>query len=621
MNNRSVRMRFILTLFSTLLLLTACRSKKAEEAPHWFEKYSFFSEENYVNHFASQVDALTDAQCDYVAQVKNFYKNRHNVPLWTENGFQQAKVDSMLTLLGRSDEHGLPPVMFGYDKISQRIDSLKTYKFSDESSLYQELSALEFDLTNAYLRYTNALRFGVTDPEVVNGGKWLYKWRGVDTNAVREALQATDTIFSFIHFAQPLDSHYVALTREMARLLPLKDTTWKAIPVVTIDSGGVNKAVRLIGERLKLTGELAASYRCNDTLDSRLLQALNLFRANNAIPESNALDEETVKALNRPISYYTDKLRVNLERARWRVLPAKGPDCIVVNVPDFSLKAARNGEIVANMRICCGKTLRLKDSVAARTDEGIIQSYKAETPMIYGEIDQVVLNPEWFVPESITKDEYYTKLCANNTSLLKKEHFYVYNRKTGKQVVADTIDWKKINRNKIPYILIQSSGRHNSLGRIKLNFPNTEYVYLHDTPSKGAFNKRNRAVSHGCVRVENPVDLAMVVFDYNEYDEEQLEQIQIQLGEKAKTRKGKKFVEELEKAEEEYLENLPEEEKKFYRKLRPTYVEMEKKMPVYFEYYTCFLGTNGMVQYRDDVYLKEQNVLNALDKATKKFCK
>ena len=604
-------------LLSTLLL-AACHSKKAEEAPHWFEKYSFFSEENYVNHFASQVDALTDEQCDFAKQVKNFYKSRQNVPLWTENGFQQTLVDSMLTLLGRSMEHGLEPAMFGYDQICQHVDALKSYQYKDEPSLYGELSALETDLTNAYLRYTNALRFGVTNPEEVNGGKWLYKWRGVDTNAVREALQATDTLFSFIHFAQPLDSHYVALMREMARLLPLKDTTFKQIPVVALDSNGVHKAVRLVGERLKLTGELSAKYRCNDTLDSRLLKAINLFRANNAIPQSNALDEETVKALNRPISYYTDKLRVNMERARWKVLPAKGPDCIVVNVPDFTLKAARNGEIVANMRICCGKTLRLKDSVTARTDQGIIQSYKAETPMIYGEIDQVVLNPEWFVPESITKDEYYKKLCANNTSILNKEHIYVYNRKTGKQVVPDTIDWKKINRNRIPYILIQSSGRHNSLGRIKLNFPNTEYVYLHDTPSKGAFNKRNRAVSHGCVRVENPVDLAMVVFDYNEYDEEQLEQIQIQLGEKPKTRKGKKFVEELEKAEEEYLESLPDDEKKFYRKLRPTYVEMEKKMPVYFEYFTCFLGTNGMVQYRDDVYLKEQNVLNALNKAMKK---
>lgn len=607
-------------LFSTLLLLTACQSKKAEEAPHWFEKYSFFSEENYVNHFASQVDSLTDAQCDYAVQVKNFYKNRQLVPLWTENGFQQTLVDSMLTLLGRSDEHGLPPTMFGYERISQRIDSLKTYKFSDEPSLYQELSALELDLTNAYLRYTNALRFGVTDPEVVNGGKWLYKWRGVDTNAVREALQATDTLFSFIRFAQPLDSHYVALKREMARLLPLKDSVFKAIPVMRLDSGGVHKAVRLIGKRLQMTGELRKNYICKDTLDNELLKAINLFRADNAIPQSNLLDEETVKALNRPISYYTDKLRVNLERARWKVLPAKGPDCIVVNIPDFSLKAARNGSIVADMRICCGKTLKLKDSVEARTVDGIIQGYKAETPMIYGEIDQVVLNPEWFVPESITKDEYYTKLCANNTSLLKQEHFYVYNRKTGKQVVADTIDWNKINRNKIPYILIQSSGRHNSLGRIKLNFPNTEYVYLHDTPSKAAFNKRNRAVSHGCVRVENPVDLAMVVFDYNEYDEEQLEQIQIQLGEKPTTRKGKKFVEELEKAEQEYLDSIPDDEKKFYRKLRPTYVEMENKMPVYFEYYTCFLGANGRVQYRDDVYLKEQNVLIALDKATKK-CK
>lgn len=618
MKNRSIRIQVIL-ISVLLLLLAACHSKKgAEDAPHWFEKYTFFSEANYVNHLTSQINALTDKQCAFSAQVRNFYQQRQYVPLWTLEGFQPHTVDSMVTLLGNATHHGLNPDMFGYGRICQRIDSLKAYKYDNESSLYGSLAALETDLTNAYILYTNALRFGVTNPEVVNGGKWLYKWKGVDTNAVKQALQATDTLFSFIHFAQPLDSHYVAMTREMARLWPMKDTTFKQIPVVTLDSGAVHKAVRLIGQRLQLTGELSARYICNDTLGKKLLAAVNLFRSNNAIPESNAIDEETVKALNRPISYYTDKLRVNLERARWKVLPAKGPDCIVVNVPDFTLKAARNGQIVANMRICCGKTLARKDSVAARTDGGIIQSYKAETPMIYGEIDQVVLNPEWFVPESITKDEYYKKLCSNAKALLSKEHFYVYSRKTGKQVLADTIEWKKINRNRIPYMLIQSSGRHNSLGRIKLNFPNTEYVYLHDTPSKGAFNKRNRAVSHGCVRVENPVDLAMVVFDYNEYDDEQLEQVRIQLGEPAKTRKGKEFIKKRDEEEEEYYNNLPDDEKKFYRKLRPTYVEMEKKMPVYFEYFTCFLGTNGMIQYRDDVYLKEQNVLHELKAAEKK---
>lgn len=620
MINPLARVKIALATFF-LLLLVSCHSKKGvEEMPHWFTKYKFFSEANYEKCFGDNIASFDVNSFEYAQQVKNFYLSHQSLPFWTRQGYQQHAIDSMVTLLRRSDEHGLAPDMFLHSKIQARIDSLKTYKFKDEQSLYHELVQLEMDLTHAYILYTNALRFGVTDPEVMNGGKWLYKTARVDSTAVRQALEATDTIFSFIHYAQPLDSHYVAMTHEMARLLPLKDSTFKEIPKVQVDSNSVNKAVQLIGRRLQMTGELSKKYRCNDTLDAKVLAAINLFRTNNAIPVSSSLDEETINALNRPMSYYIDKLRINLERARWRTLPGKGPDCIVVNTADFTLRAARNGKVVCSMRICCGKTFSLKDSVKARTVDGIIQSYKSESPMLYGQIDQVVLNPEWFVPETIIKDEYYSKLCKDNMALLKKEHFFVYKIRPegrGAQVLADTINWKKINPNKIPYILIQSSGSHNSLGRIKFNFPNSEYVYLHGSPTKSAFNKRVRALSHGCVRVEKPVDLAMVVFDYNEYDEEQLEQIKIQLGEKPKTQKGKKFEKELKEAEDEYYKALPEDEKKFYRPIRPTYVEMENQMPVFFEYFTAFLGENGHIQYRNDVYFKEQNVLNALNAMAK----
>ena len=621
MINHLARVKFALAFLFSLMLLVSCHSKKGvEEAPHWFTKYKFFSEENYEKCFESNIASFDVTSFEYAQQVKNFYVSRQSLPFWTREGYQQHAIDSMETLLRRSNEHGLPPEMFLHPNIKAHIDSLKAYKFKDEKSLYRELVQLELDLTHAYILYTNALRFGVTDPEVMNGGKWLYKTARADSNAVRQALAAVDTLFSFIHYAQPLDTHYVAMTREMANLLPFKDISFKEIPKTKVDSNGVDKAVKLIGQRLQITGELSKRYRCNDTLDAKVLAAINLFRANNAIPVSSCLDDETIDALNRPISYYIDKLRINLERMRWRTLPGKGPDCIAVNTADFTLRAARNGKIVTSMRICCGKTLTLKDSVKARTVDGIIQSFKSESPMLYGEIDQVILNPEWFVPETIIKDEYYAKLCKDNTALLKKEDFYVYNIRPegrGSQVVADTINWNKINPNKIPYILIQAAGPKNSLGRIKLNFPNSEYVYLHGTPTASAFKKRNRAVSHGCVRVEKPVDLAMVVFDYNEYEEEQLEQIQIRLGEKPTTKEGRKFEKELKEYEEFYLDSLPDDEKKFYRPIRPTYVTMEKQMPVFFEYFTAFLGENGHIQYRNDVYFKEQNVLNALNALVK----
>ena len=89
----------------------------------------------------------------------------------------------------------------------------------------------------------------------------------------------------------------------------------------------------------------------------------------------------------------------------------------------------------------------------------------------------------------------------------------------------------------------QSSGKHNALGLIKFNFPNGESVYLHDTNNKGAFKRRNRALSHGCVRVEQPLELATLLFQMNDYDEEDMEQVMIILGEEPVSEEGEEFLE------------------------------------------------------------------------------
>ena len=162
--------------------------------------------------------------------------------------------------------------------------------------------------------------------------------------------------------------------------------------------------------------------------------------------------------------------------------------------------------------------------------------------------------------------------------------------------------------------MFQSSGRHNALGLIKFDFPNPESVYLHDTNNKGAFKRRVRALSHGCVRVQNPFDLAAVIYELNGYDEKRLEELGIIVGNEPTTEDGEKYLEEREKKEEEYYERLSDELKKFYRKIRPTRLKLEHTMPVYFEYYTCFVGDNGYIHYRNDLYYKDGNILYSIRK-------
>ena len=605
-----------LLLALSILLLAACNAntKEAEPTPHWFDSYSSFQMKDYQEYFGLEVKKLSPDYMPYAAWVKQFYEERDGAPLWTVNGLQEHKIDTLSAYISDSYMHGLPSSLFHFAEADSCIQMLKEKKIENEpEALYTALFNLEMNLTEAYLRYATTMNFGATDPKRVNGVKWLNETRQVDSLFVIESLQKVGSLSSTLNSFVPKDPSYQLLQRELLRLYPLKDTVLPKIPEKEISLGQHNPAVRLLCQRLHLTGELPQSVRETDTLTDEVLAAVNLFRVNNAIPESDKTDAETMEKLNRPISYYTDRLISNMERMRWKVLPQKGENYVAVNLPDFTLCAYYQGERVYKTNVCCGRTQN-PTGVNSRHKDGLVLPFKAETPLLYSEINTVVLNPEWNIPHTITRDEYYPKLVKNNTAVIKKEDLYIVNRHTGKYVQADTIDWSKLRRNNLPYRLFQSSGRHNALGLVKFDFPNPESVYLHDTNNKGAFKKRVRALSHGCVRVQNPFELAKVIYDMNGYDEKKQEELGIIVGEKPTTEDGEKYLEKKEEKEAEYYDKLSDEMKKFYRKTRPTRVNLEKTMPVYFEYYTCFVGDNGHIQYRNDLYYKDGNILYLIQK-------
>lgn len=605
-----------LLLALSILLLASCNAntKEAEPTPHWFDSYSSFKMKDYQEFFNREMTETSPEIMLYGAWVKQFYEQHDGMPLWTLNGLQEHKVDTLSSFISDSYTHGLPASFFHFAEVDSCLNQLKNNEIANEANvLYETLFKLEMNLTESYLRYVSAMKFGATDPRLVNGEKWLNTNQQADSLFVIESLNQFGNLTSTLKNMAPQDSNYSRLREELIRLYPLKDTVLPKIPEKEIAKNHCNQAVRLVCQRLHLTGELPQNVQETDTLNDAVLNAVNLFRVNNAIPESDQLDVETMEKLNRPISYYVDRLTANMERMRWKVLPAKGDHYVAVNLPDFTLCAYYQGKRVYKTNVCCGRTQN-PAGVNSRHKDGLVVPFKAETPLLYSEINTVVLNPEWNIPHTITRDEYYPKLVKNNTAVIKKEDLYIVNRHTGKYVQADTIDWSKLRRNNLPYRLFQSSGRHNALGLVKFDFPNPESVYLHDTNNKGAFKKRVRALSHGCVRVQNPFELAKVIYDLNGFDEKKQEELSIIVGEKPTTKEGEKFLETREKKEKEYYDKLSEELKKFYRKIRPTRVNLEKTMPVYFEYYTCFVGDNGYIQYRNDLYYKDGNILYLIQK-------
>ncbi|RZL46456.1 MAG: L,D-transpeptidase [Pedobacter sp.] len=258
-------------------------------------------------------------------------------------------------------------------------------------------------------------------------------------------------------------------------------------------------------------------------------------------------------------------LKVNLERLRWKNLPTE-EKYVWVNIPDFRLDVMEGGKSVLNMKVCVGEGRELgsKDNLVEYDENDLKKDrpFNRETPQLKSMIHSVQVNPVWNIPESIATNEI-SKLAAKDPYYLANNNIDVFENGT---LIEDpeTIDWSDGNVGK-KYAFKQRPGDDNSLGKIKFLFQNQSSVYLHDTPAKAAFALPMRAVSHGCVRLEKPLELAEVLFG-----------------------KGAKY---------DKIKTGMESENPV-----ATDIGLPKQVPVYLAYFTCWSDAGGALQFRKDVY-------------------
>ena len=606
--------RKLLTLTISLVCifnLSSCQNNSLHHPkPSWFKYYTAYESKDQLAHYQQMIPQYADQDSNIQYGIRHFYEQRNYEPFWTSKGLDEALSGTLLEYLGNATDHGIHPDMFSHGHISSVIDSLKNHLVENQDSiLYQRLLDLELSMTKSYLQYAKAMRYGISDPKTVNGGKWLYKYEKPDTVFVQEALAQLKDLSDALKGMQIENPAYQRHQKEIARWYAKAEQKADTLPSGTWYKRSEDGSFRILCRRLKWVGTLDSTVADTNRLTPAVLKAVNLFRTDNAIPTSDTLDKETIQKLNRPANYYIKRLSANMERLRWHVTPAKGKTHIAVNIPDFTLCTFVEDTVAFKTRICCGRTADPAKASWRKKPNGLILAAKSESPLLHSNINYIVLNPEWNIPYDIIKNEYYYKLCKSNTAVVNREHLYIKDARNGQYVKPETIDWTKVSRQNIPYRLYQTSGRYNALGQIKFSFPNSESVYLHDTNNKGAFKRRVRALSHGCIRVENPFELAEVIYDLNEFDTVRKEQISIIMGGEPTTEKGEKYLEKLEEQDSIRYEKLSEYDKQFYRKLMPTTIHLKKQMPLYIEYYTCFLDEKDRMQYRNDIYYKDDNIL------------
>ncbi len=481
--------------------------------------------------------------------LANFYERRDFSPTWTN----PDQVGELLELVLASRDDGLEPD----DYHAEQIEYVYRAMSRGDTPTPRQLAALELLFSDSLLRLGFHELYGRVDPSSLDP-RWNFNSRPIGPDPLQTLQNAIDspslTEFADKFFARgPL---YLQLRTALKEYRQIKaDGGWPNVPDgPTLKAGMSDERVPTIAKRLVITGDIAdAAMDADNIYSDDLVRGVTLFQERHGLETDGAIGPSTLEALNVPVETRIDQLRINLERARW-VLGGIENDFIVVNIAGFRAYLVNESKVIWETKVQVGKTYH-------------------QTPVFRDEMAYVVMNPTWTVPYSIASKEMLPRI-QSDPDYFKTRTFDVRNR-AGENVDPETIDWSKHSRRNLPYTFVQRPGPRNALGRIKFIFPNQYSVYLHDTPSKSLFGRSERAFSHGCIRTQNPFDLAELLLRPKGWDRERIDaQIESQ---ETKT------------------------------------VHLAEPLPVLLLYWTADIGPNGEQHFYKDVYERDERILAALN--------
>lgn len=422
--------------------------------------------------------------------------------------------------------HGLNPTDYSADQLDAQAERLiKTMSqwqdHEQTDSLELEINAFNRQMTGAMTCYLNDVKLGALDP------KSLHSDIDIPTRSwtAQKALQTAwneESIISLLQTAYPRDAQYQQLRIALAAYRKLAENErtnrhydLKASKILRPEDRDM--AINALRNRLVFLGDLTDTERRtaeeNDLreimgtepgqeaiapilapiFDELTVTAVRRFQARHGLTDDGVVGRQTVNALNTPVYERVAQIEMAMERMRW--LPDMGSATVVrVNLPEFSLTASNNQ--------ASATTETLKSRVV------IGRSGKYPTPMYVGQLKRIEFSPYWNVPQSISQREIVPKI-RRDLGKMARMNMEIVNGKG------------KIFRHASPALLNQvvsgearlrqRPGKKNALGRFKFVLPNARGIFLHDTVSKSLFNRVKRDFSHGCIRVEQPMNLARAV--------------------------------------------------------------------------------------------------------------
>ena len=466
-----------------------------------------------------------------------------------------------------------------------------------------QLANSELFIADAVLKYSYHMRYGVVNPKKLFPVSYALPVVDSSKRDLFEPLKQSD-IVHYLNEVQPKSERYKKLQTALKHYNNYKNIEWKTIPVPDkkMEIGSQDSTISLVADRLITLGFLDTikiGKKNFPVYDSLLLEPIKKFQRLNGLNDDGVIGKSTIEKLNTTPEEYISKIKVNLERFRWNNY-ADSSKYILVNIPDFKLYAIEDGKEIFNIKVCTGskrsasfnqwfETFKKSKQIKDKPNDW-------ETPCVYGEISYLVLNPTWTVPQNIIREEILRGIKKDSTYLFTK-NFKVF--KNGIEMNPSLVKLKELALENIPYTIIQDPGAGNALGKIKFMFKNPFGIYLHDTPSRAPFSYSNRAVSHGCIRVEKPLTFAEYILKDN--SNWNIDFVKIEIGQNPDDQSK---ISEYTQKRNELRKNMS------YGKT--TNVVLDKKIPLFVDYYTAWVDENGDINFRDDIYRKDEILKNYL---------
>ncbi len=468
--------------------------------------------------------------------VRAFYTQRDHAPAWVDNRRPTERAAEAIAVLNTARQHGFDPQDYGAPDLLAMSQEVETIDKESPDRL-QKVAEFDAKLTAGLLAFGRDVAVGRS-----TSSKWKSQRTAPDYVAALSKA-ADDGVDSWAETMRPPHPEYEALAKALDALHGQKEKGgWAAVPAPS-KPGASGPAVAALRQRLAMSGHFRGDPAASNAYDADIEEAVKSFQELHSIKATGIADKETLAVMNVPLDTRMRQVALNLQRWRW--MPEElGERHFMVNVPYFHLMAREKGKPVMDIRVVVGKVGN-------------------NTPLFSDEMESVVFSPYWNIPDSIAQGETLPAI-ARDPSYLARQNIEILRVSGGETVNASEVQWDDPEALK-GFAFRQRPGSGNALGHVKFLFPNAHNVYLHDTPADNLFGKPTRAFSHGCIRVEEPEQLAKYVLrEYPEWDEPSIFSAMRSGNEK--------------------------------------HVKLKEKVPVHIVYFTAWVDENGGLHFQPDIY-------------------